>query len=375
MPRRPGSIHERDGHLYARLTWVKPDGKRGSREHRVKNKSEGWRLIDEWRRESERAGDRLVNRRTITFNDLADHVRDNYFVAPVYRAGRRVSGSRSWEDRRGKLEISRRYFGKRLLHSITWADLEAFKRDRLRTPTWRSDERAIATVNRELATLRRALSIAKAEGWIDKNPFDAGTTPLIEVAHEEKRQRILTIEEEARLLAACGGRRFHLRAILICALDTGMRQGEIFTLKISDVNIEKRLITLLAFNTKTQTARQVPISRRLLAELQPLIYDRDLDELVFGISNHVKRSFGGACKDAGITGLRFHDLRHTAATRWIEAGVPVTTVSRLLGHSSVVTSYRYVNPTPQMLADVLAIFDRPAPTGVSVGVSEKSGQP
>jgi integrase len=84
---------------------------------------------------------------------------------------------------------------------------------------------------------------------------------------------------------------------------------------------------------------------------------RESAELVFGIEDNVKKSFTSACRRAGITGLHFHDLRHTAATRWIQAGIPVTTVSRLLGHADIKTTYRYVNPTPQMLADVLAVFD------------------
>src|SRR5437762_1424962 len=82
------------------------------------------------------------------------------------------------------------------------------------------------TVNRELGVLRRVLNVALANGWIHRSPFTMGKS-LISVGDEKPRERILTLEEEARLLAACEGPRAHLRAILICALDTGMRRGEL----------------------------------------------------------------------------------------------------------------------------------------------------
>jgi integrase len=354
--KRRGAIRNRDGKLFARLTWMKPDGKRAEREQRVLTKTEGYRLIDDWVRELERHGDKARDRQKMTFSDLADHVRDRHFVEPIERDGRRISGVRTWKDRRQMLEVGREYFGKRLVRSITWGDVEEFRRERLNTPTWRGDERSIARVNRELAVLRRAFNVAKQEGWIDRSPFESGK-PLIEVAHENRRERILAPEEEVRLLAECTGRRAHLKAIVICALDTGMRQGEILSLTAGDVNLLERIIRLRSTHTKTQQSRAIPITRRLLVELQQLMVGRESAELVFGIEDNVKKSFTSACRRAGITGLHFHDLRHTAATRWIQAGIPVTTVSRLLGHADIKTTYRYVNPTPQMLADVLAVFD------------------
>lgn len=373
MSRRRGSVHKRDGQLYARLTWIKPSGQRASKEARIKTKTEGWQLINAWLVELEAKGQTAFDRSKATFNDLADYVRDNYFIEPVYRDGKRLSGSRTWKDRRSKLEIARAYFGRRLLKSITWGDLEKFKRERLQTPTWRNQDRAISTVNRELSTLRRAFSIARAEGWIDRNPFEQGTTPLIEVSHETKRDRILTQAEEKELLDYCEltPKCSHLRPILICALDTGMRQGEIFKLRVKDVDLAKRLLFIRSSNTKTQTARQVPISKRLLLELQIVTTGKRPGDLVFGITNHVKRSFERVCKRAKVAGLRFHDLRHTAATRWIEAGIPLPTVSRLLGHTSVITTYRYVNPTTQMLREALDAFDQQPGMSQSVSVFDQ----
>jgi integrase len=123
-------------------------------------------------------------------------------------------------------------------------------------------------VNRELEKMRRLLNIAEREGWILRNPMRSGD-PLISMADERKRERIVTREEELRLLGACENRyRKHLRPILICALDTGMRRGEIFGLKWSDVDFEERVLTIRAFNTKTMQERQVSLTTRLMIELE-----------------------------------------------------------------------------------------------------------
>jgi integrase len=361
--KRRGSIRDRDGKLFARLTWTRADGKRGEREQRIRNKTEGWRLIGEWVLELEKHGDKAKDVRKFTFSDLADHVRDRYFVEPIVREGRRISGLKNWKDSRRMLDVARAYFGKRLVRSITWGDVEQFRRQRLDEPTWRGEERSIARVNRELATLRRAFNIARAEGWIDRNPFESGKS-LIEVAHEVRRDRVLTPEEEVRLLAECVGRCAHLRPIVICALDSGLRRGEIISLTAGDVDLTERSIRLQSLNTKAQRSRTVPITRRLLAELQPLVIEREPGERVFGIADNFKNAFNSACRRAKIEGLRFHDLRHTAATRWIQSGIPIATVSRLLGHADLQTTMRYVNPTPQMLADVLSIFDSHQPAHI-----------
>jgi len=89
-----------------------------------------------------------------------------------------------------------------------------------------SGQRSIATVNREPAYLRCLLNIAERNGWINRNPFKCGDA-LIHVADERKREHILTREEESRMLAACTGPRAHLRPIMIAALDTGCRLGEL----------------------------------------------------------------------------------------------------------------------------------------------------
>lgn len=187
------------------------------------------------------------------------------------------------------------------------------------------------------------MGIAEREGWIIKNPFDMGE-PLINPADEKKRERILSREEEMRLLEACTGRTSHLRPILICALDTGMRHGEILKLIWADIDFTNGLITVRAFNTKTMRERQVAMTIRLEQELWKLYQTaQNKNALVFGIKDNVKRSFNTVRSTAKLPDVRFHDLRHTAATRLVAKHLPLSEVGRVLGHTQPTTTYRYVN--------------------------------
>ncbi len=207
--------------------------------------------------------------------------------------------------------------------------------------------------------LRRMLNVAQREGWILRSPFAAGDS-LISLADENKRERILTREEEVKLLAACESpQRAHLKAILICALDTGMRQGEIFSLRWRDVDLENGLLNIQAFHTKTMKERQVAITTRLKLEFERLraVAPDNPNGLVFGISDNVKRSFTAARSKAGLNDVRFHDLRHTAATRLVGAHIPLSEIGRVLGHTQANTTYRYVNANVETAKKAAAALD------------------
>ncbi|MBV8545229.1 MAG: site-specific integrase [Acidobacteria bacterium] len=174
------------------------------------------------------------------------------------------------------------------------------------------------------------------------NPFVAAKG-LISHADEKQRERIITREEETRLLAAADHpRRRHLRPILICALDTGMRFGEIVKLRWDDVDLFEKTILIRAMNSKTLRERTIAMTERLQREMLLLSTNRVHEELVFGVMTNVKRSFVASRTEAGIPEVRFHDLRHTAATRLCQ-GLPLPQVGRILGHVQPSTTYRYVN--------------------------------
>ncbi len=341
---RKGTTISRDGVLYARVQWTDDSGKRKQKEKRATSPSHANTLIKKMLREIDDYGPEYLETERITFAQLADFYEKHCLIPAVYVDGRKVAGRRSLRTPKAAVTTLKIHFGKRRLRAITYGDIARFRSVRIATPTIHNKARSIASVNRELEVLRNMFNVAYREGWILKNPFNSGP-PLIQKAHEKKRERILTPDEENRLLQVCTGRRTHLKPILICALDCGLRRGELLTLTWADVDLDEGLINLKAYNTKTEQARTVGITPRLDGELRALYQQstRDPQERVFGVTDTFKKSFASACEDAGITGMRPHDLRHTCATRWVEAGVPLAIVSKLLGHTTQIMTSRYVN--------------------------------
>lgn len=179
------------------------------------------------------------------------------------------------------------------------------------------------------------------------------------MADETARTRILTLEEEIRLLEACDcDQRRHLRALVVCLLDTGLRLNEALTLTWDHVDLDNGLVSILAFNSKTATPRTVPVSGRLRRELERLLNERKMteslkgDARVFGIANNVNRSWRTARKLADLDDVRIHDLRHTFGTRLDRSGFTQAQIARSLGHKQVHTTFRYTNPDQDLLADV-----------------------
>jgi integrase len=303
-------------------------------------------------------GQQVLDGELMTFNTLADFFEKTYLKEPQYVDGRKVAGLRDWYNFKLRLVVLKEHFGKRKLRSITYGDIERFRAIRLQTPTRHDKQRSIATVNRELSMLRRVLNVAAQNGWITRNPFTGGKS-LIAPGDEKPRERIITKEEESRLLAACTGMRAHLRPIIICALDTGMRRGEILKLKWGDIDFTNRIITVRAFNTKTMRERQVAVTERLAGQMESLyqLSTKEPNALCFGIVDNVKKSFNTVRRLAGLLDVRFHDLRHTHATRLVSAHIPLSEVGRVLGHTQVNTTYRYVNANVDTARRAAAVLD------------------
>lgn len=356
---RSGGIVERNGKVYARVTYKDEHDKWKAKWKLAKNRTEAKEINRQMIRELDDHGARTMDAARMTFAELADFYSKNYVKPAEYVDGRKISGLRSHVTRRGHVAALRAYFGGRRLRDITPADLERFKSARLSTPTRAGKQRSIASANRELSVMRRMLSLAKQNKWLLENPF-ALADSIISHADERTRERILTREEEASLLAACEHpRRRHLRPIIICAIDTGMRRGEILALRWRDVSLDDDIITVAEFHTKTMRERHVSMTARLRAELERLrAHAPDSpDARVFGELTKVNRSFNSARRAAGLDGLRFHDLRHTAATRLVQGHAPLQEVGRILGHTQPATTYRYVNANVETARRAAAILD------------------
>ncbi len=315
---------------YGCISYFADNGKRKFERRKADNKTHAKELAQTMLREYDDGGQEIFDSADMTFAQLAEYYKTTFLVDPEYVDGRKIVGLRNKYDFEKRLGILKDFFRHRKLRSITHGDLERYKTVRLKTPVVvgrntrgtegkgepKNRQRSIATVNRELSLLRRVFNVAVSNGWVLKSPFAMGKS-LINPGDEKPRERILTREEEARLIAECSGPRAHIKAIVICALDTGMRRGEMFKLTWGDIDFEERLITIRAFNTKTMRERQVAITQRLIKELKPMhkASTKNPEELVFKIKTSVKTAFNRAKKDAGVPDLRFHDLRHYADSR------------------------------------------------------------
>jgi integrase len=138
-----------------------------------------------------------------------------------------------------------------------------------------------------------------------------------------------------------------------------MRQGEILKLKWADIDFVSGLITVQAFNTKTMKERAVSITSRLTQELNNLweASTKNPDNLVFGISDNVKRSFTSVRKEVGLNDLRFHDLRHSLASRMDDLGFSLAKIGGQLGHTHLQTTLRYVNRDKSSIKQVANALD------------------
>lgn len=364
MKDRSGYVFEENGKWYARVTLRGSFGKRKNIKRTAKSKSDAKRLLRHLLVEIEKNGLKSLESAKLTFNDLAEYYKLHYVKEPEYLNDRKVSGLRDWKRRTNMVGIFSKYFGQRKVKEITYDDLLTFRAKRLSTPKPNGKQRSITTMNRELACLRRIFNIAVRQDWISKNPFNRGES-LIDVSAEKQREKILTFDEELRLLSACEHpQRKHLRPLIIALLDTGARKSEMLKLQWKDTDLNKRLITLQALNTKTLRTRKVAITSRLLRELVALWEqsEKDKEATVFGIVDNVSNSFASACREAGIKqggidGLTLHSLRHSAAVRLVKGQMSIQLVGKILGHSQPQTTYRYLSANEETLYQATDIME------------------
>lgn len=225
------------------------------------------------------------------------------------------------------------------ISSITQKDIEKFQGKR-------ALEVKPATVNRTMETLRHLFTKAIEWGYLQVNP----TQRVKQLKTPPGRIRYLSLKERDRLLVECAPN-LMLYAVVVTALETGMRRGELRGLKWEDVSFETRTIYL--HRTKNNTARAVPISNNLSVFLRRFYKER-VGKFVFSKPDGKpygdwKRSFATACKRAEVKNFRFHDLRHTFASYLVMGGVDIRTVQELMGHKDIKMTVRYCQLSQQHL--------------------------
>ncbi len=351
------------GVWYARTTITDTTGKRRNIKRQAKDKREAKQILKTILRQLETGGCKAVDIARLTFNDLADFYGAHYCKPAEYSDGKKVAGLRDVARAQGFLVRFREHFGKCRLTDITYGDIHSYRAMRLKSETHYKRTPTIASMNRELGVLRRILNIGVREGWLPRNPLNAGEA-LISPSAERRRGSILTIDEERRLLveaAKCD--QPGLLPFLICLLDTGARRSEMLRLRSRSLCLVTRTIVIEAMTTKTLTTRKVSMTERMHRELSVLANREELDSPIFRETPRtMARAFARACKSAGIrygspNGITLHSLRHTAATRLVNGQMPLQMVGRILGHTHPQTTYRYLSADLDATVQAAAILE------------------
>ncbi len=242
---------------------------------------------------------------------------------------------KSWKTDSYPIKDLGRFFNGKYLYAITPQDIEHYKME-CSKETVGDKTISPATVNRHLDTLRGIFNKAVVWGKLQTNPMKS--VQYLKVP--PGRLRFLEREEIVKLLANCNKK---LRPIVVLALFTEMRRGEIFGLKWHDIDVKRNIITLL--NTKNGEKREVPMNEQVKTALirvmkhpeSSYIFCNEQGEPI----HDIRKSYSTALRKSGITNFRFHDLRHTFASQLVMAGVDLNTVRELLGHKDMTMTLRY----------------------------------
>lgn len=206
-------------------------------------------------------------------------------------------------------------------------------------------KRTNATVVRYLAALSVCLTYGVNEKqWLDDSPMRKVTKPR----EPRGRVRYLSKEERTNLLAACKqSTNPYMYAVTVLALSTGARQGEIMNLTWDDIDLNRGRAILQ--ETKNGERRALPITGHALDVLKELDKVRRIDtKLLFAGANRnkpaeLRKPWVTAMQTAGITGFKFHDLRHSAASEFAMNGATLAEIAEILGHKTLAMVQRYAH--------------------------------
>lgn len=254
--------------------------------------------------------------------------------------------------------------GNKPLRAVTPSEIEAYIRER-------QDQVSQQTLAHEVAFLRRLFNIARRDGLTDTNPAQGLARPP-----RSNRVRFLSDEEEKALSEALDqvGRK-----LLVFAVHTGLRRGEQFGLGWDHVNMKLRVLRLP--RSKTEAPRTVALNDTALRVLRsmprrlkcPWVFPNETGKNHVDAHNFINRVFVPAVRKAKITDFRWHDLRHTFASRLAMRGVELRTIGELMGHKTIQMTMRYAHLAPGYLSDAVRTLDKPAKgrggTGTKTGTN------
>ena len=260
-------------------------------------------------------------------------------------------------DRRYGRRLSH-YLGGRVLSDITSEDLrriqarmQAKMKPQQKGPAPRRQWKD-ATINRHFAFLRHILALAIKDGKLSRNPVSG-----MKFFREESKTRFFNERELTALRDIMPPTDW---ALVVFAIETGLRRGEQFSLQWKQVDLENGVLTIPM--PKGGKTRYVPLSegaKNILRSWDSLLRSawvfpglqdpsQPMDSRAF-----LRRAFEPALRRAGIQGASWHTLRHTAASRRVMAGVDLVAVKEILGHRNIQTTMRYSHLTPDHLSDAV----------------------
>ena len=295
------------GRKYSISIWV--DGIRHLKSTGTTNRREAETIEREFREELDRRRHQIREASPdMTFADLAARFLADGSLRPYHL---------------DRLKVLLPHFGEWPIGTISKASVREF-----RTARHKEKQLTDTTLNRDIEVLRHLLYWAVDEGFLTANPLARIRLPR----QRRKPRPIMNLVEEAKLLDAAAP---HLRQIVIGALDSGMRRGELLNQRAEHIDLTRRVLLVTHSKTAGGEAREIPLTARL-AELLSACHKPE--GLIFTFKGHpihrIKTAWKAAVRRAGIRYFRFHDLRHTFNTRLMEAGVVQDVRKALMGHSS-----------------------------------------
>lgn len=241
------------------------------------------------------------------------------------------AGKKSIRMDKTRLRVIVEHFGEhRLLATVTAEDVIEFRKGLT------ANGLSVATVNRHLAVLRSALNYVRTLGYSHRDPMASVTLD----DERNQRNRICTLDEYERLID--GAETDDLRLMVVIGYWLGMREAEIAN--IPRAQIRDGSLWLSSGETKEADVKSVPLPKKALPLIAALPIRLNGRLLPYS-ANTYSRQFSALCKTVGIRDLRFHDLRHTAVTNMLEAGIDILTIQTITGHKTLHMTRRYAHIT------------------------------
>ena len=243
------------------------------------------------------------------------------------------------------------FFGNYLLSEIHVRDIELYRQERLVRVKG-------ATVNRELACLKHMFSTAINWEYIRENPVRK-----IKMMKEQGKVRYLT-EEEIKILLQKTRESpvaYYMLPILMIALNTGMRKGEILSLTFDDIDLKNRIIQITEKPGHITTKPINSVLYKILLEYRKI--NKNIQERLFPFKN-VRKAFNNIVRCTGLKNVTFHTLRHTFGSQLNLHGKSLRDVQVLMGHKNITTTVKYLHlsessimESTEIMADLTRKFE------------------